>query len=296
MNRSLIPSLNWLRVFEAAARNESFSKAGKELHMSGAAVSQQVLALEQSLGRPLFERTANRILLTPEGADFLPTVQISLGAVESKAASLFAPFRVERVTLLASQLMSLSWLPLVLADFERDHPSIRVELMMDGSQRRADPDLSICFGEAPNLVQHPGRLMSLSYGVVCRKEDLPNLLSLDDLLGFKLLEMTSHSMGWMGLLSHNFGPLPTKHLKLETVDTTPLAMMMVSQGLGLAVGPMPVCMPLATSLGLEICPLIPRTPGPGNYYIEHAKNRPQRASALTLAQALHTAAQVSMRN
>ena len=74
---SLIPSLNWLRVFEAAARNSSFARASKELNMS-AAVSQQIVALEGSLGRPLFDRTANSVRLTGDGADFLPTVQIAL--------------------------------------------------------------------------------------------------------------------------------------------------------------------------------------------------------------------------
>ena len=75
---SLIPSLNWLRVFKAAARHSSFARAGKELNMSAAAVSQQIVALEGSLGRPLFDRTANSVRLTGDGADFLPTVQIAL--------------------------------------------------------------------------------------------------------------------------------------------------------------------------------------------------------------------------
>ncbi|MEO0372636.1 MAG: LysR family transcriptional regulator, partial [Pseudomonadota bacterium] len=41
-----VPSLNWLRVFEAAARFQSFARAAEELNMSAAAVSQQVRALE----------------------------------------------------------------------------------------------------------------------------------------------------------------------------------------------------------------------------------------------------------
>ncbi|WP_223545293.1 LysR family transcriptional regulator [Pseudomonas sp. A-B-19] len=296
MSRSLIPSLNWLRVFESAARHQSFSKAGQELHMTGAAVSQQVQSLEASLGRPLFERLANRIQLTPEGSDFLPTVQLSIGAIESKAAALFAPQRIQRVSLQASHLMSMSWLPQVLADFERDNPSIRVELWMEGTQQRStEPDLAIRFGEDPDLVRHPGRLMGLSYVIMCRKVDLPELTSLDELLKHRLLEMIPHSMGWMGLLSHNFGPARSRNLKLEPVDTTPLAFMMVSQGLGLAIGPVPVCLPLAASLGLVVCPLIPQTPGPGNYYLEHAVNRPQSAAVLKLEQALHVAAQSSMK-
>lgn len=126
----------------AAARHQSFSKAGQELHMTSAAVSQQVQSLEARLGRPLFGRLANRIHLTPEGSDFLPTVQLSIGAIESKAAELFAPQRIQRVSLQTSHLMSMSWLPQVLADFERDNPSIRVELWMEGAQlRNTEPDL-----------------------------------------------------------------------------------------------------------------------------------------------------------
>ncbi|MBX5218754.1 LysR family transcriptional regulator [Rhizobium sp. NLR8a] len=295
MTRSLIPSLNWLRVFEAAARHQSFARAGKELNMSSAAVSQQVLALESHLGRPLFERTANRVALTPDGNDFLPTVQVSLGSIESKAQSMFGRQRVEQVTLLASQLMSMSWLPKVLATFEATNQSIRVNLLMEGSQRNADPDLMIRFGEEPHLVRHPMWLMGLSHVVMCRDEDLEKLQTVEDLLTFRLFDVASHAMGWTALLNHNFGPVSGRSTKLEVVDTTPLALMMVSQGLGLAIGHLPVCGPLAASLGLRICPVVAKTPGPGNYYLEQPVGRPQRPAVLRLERALQEAAQTAMR-
>lgn len=263
--------------------------------MSAAGVSQQILALETHLRKPLFDRSANRIALTPDGSDFLPTVQVSLGAIESKAESLFARQRVERIALLASQLMSMSWLPSVLARFELDHPSIRVELLMEGTQRKTEPDLSIRFGEEAHLVRHPMWLMSLSHVVLCREQDLPRLSDLDGLLSFRLFDVAAHAMGWNALLKHNFGPLQVPALKLDIVDTTPLALMMVSQGLGLAIGHLPVCGPMAASLGLVTCPLIARTPGPGNYYLEDAVSRPQRPSVALLKTALHDAAQQSMR-
>jgi LysR family glycine cleavage system transcriptional activator len=295
MMRALIPSLNWLRVFEAAARHQSFARAGKELNMSAAAVSQQVLALETHLGRALFERAANRIQLTTEGSDFLPTIQVSLGAIESKAASLFSRQRVERITLLASQLMAMSWLPRVLADFEREHPSIRVDLLMEGTQRKAELDLAIRFGEESHLVRDPTWLMGMSHVVMGREENIASIHDLEDLLSFRLFDVASHAMGWTALLSHNFGPMHERRLRLETVDTTPLALMMVSQGLGLAIGHVPVCGPLATSLGLVICPVVPKTSGPGNYYLEQPENRPQRSAVLRLERALQAAAQISMR-
>lgn len=292
---ALIPSLNWLRVFEAAARHESFARAGHELNMSAAAVSQQILALESHLGRPLFERTANRVRLTVEGLDFLPTIQVSLGAIESKAASLFARQRVERVTLLTSQLMAMSWLPRVLASFEQDNPAIRVELLMDGTVRKAEIDLTIRFGEEAHLVRHPTWMMGMSHVIMCRKEDVPRITDLNDLLAYRLLDVASHAMGWMALLQHNFGPMQGRQPRIELVDTTPLALMMVSQGLGIAIGHMPVCGPLADALGLVICPLVPKTPGPGNYYLEQPTHRPQRPAVLRLERALQDAAQLSMR-
>jgi LysR family transcriptional regulator, glycine cleavage system transcriptional activator len=285
-----IPSLNWLRVFEAAARHQSFARAGDELNMSAAAVSQQILALESHLRQPLFERTANRVQLTAEGSDFLPTLQVSLGAIESKTAALFNQQRIETVTLWASQLMAMSWLPRVLADFERDNPSIRVDLLMEGTQRKVDPDLMIHFGEEPHLVRHPTWLMGMSHVVMGRREDIARIDGLAALLSFKLFDVASHAMGWMALLSRTFGPMQKHQVKLTTVDTTPLALMMVSQGLGLAIGHLPVCGPLAASLGLAICPLVPETPGPGNYYLQRPLNQPQRTAVRRLEQALQAAA------
>ena len=51
MAQSRIPSLNWLRVFEAAAREENFARAAEKLNMSAPAVSQQIKAQENHLGR-----------------------------------------------------------------------------------------------------------------------------------------------------------------------------------------------------------------------------------------------------
>ncbi|MGM4986130.1 LysR family transcriptional regulator [Rhizobium sp. 11_C7_N12_5] len=296
MNNTSIPSLNWLRVFEAAARHQSFARAGKELNMSAAAVSQQVLALETHLGRPLFQRTANKVILTPDASDFLPTVQVSLSTIESKAAALFGRQRIEQVTLLASQLMAMSWLPRVIADFEAENPAVRVSLIMEGSHRNADVDLQICFGEEPHLVRHPSWLMGLSHVVMGRKEDVESINTLEDILSFRLFDVASHAMGWTALLNHNFGPLKGFSLKLEVVDTTPLALMMVSQGLGLAIGHLPVCGPLAASLGLEVCSIVPRTRGSGNYYLERIAGRPPKASIPALEQALQSAAQAAMRS
>ena len=199
------------------------------------------------------------------------------------------------MTLIASQLMAMSWLPQFLADFGRDHPSIRVDLMVEGSQRNLTPDLSIRFGEEPRLVRHPGWLMGMSHVVMCRAEDLARLKTLDDVLTHRLFDVASHAVGWSAILSRLPGMACHYRLRIETVVTTPLALMMVSQGLGLAIGHLPVCAPVAKALRLAVCPLIPAVAGPGSYYLDHPADRPPRASVQNLAQALQTAAQVSTR-
>jgi hypothetical protein len=82
----------------------------------------------------------------------------------------------------------------------------------------------------------------------------------------------------------------------ETADITPLALIMVSQGLGLAIGHMPVCSPMAKALGLEICPVLPNTPGPGNYYLDQPQDHAPRGAVLRLAQGLQIASQASLVN
>ena len=64
-----LPPLNTLRVFEAAARHLSFTKASEELFVTQAAVSHQIKALEEFLGLKLFKRRNRSLLLTEEGQD-----------------------------------------------------------------------------------------------------------------------------------------------------------------------------------------------------------------------------------
>jgi LysR family glycine cleavage system transcriptional activator len=67
-----LPSLPALRLFEAAARHLSFTKAARELNVTQAAVSHQVRALEEQLGVKLFRRSTRRLGLTREGQRLQP--------------------------------------------------------------------------------------------------------------------------------------------------------------------------------------------------------------------------------
>ena len=62
-----LPPLNALRAFEAGARHLSFTRAAEELHVTQAAVSHQIKALEEHLGVRLFRRLNRALLLTDAG-------------------------------------------------------------------------------------------------------------------------------------------------------------------------------------------------------------------------------------
>ncbi len=60
-------TIRQLQVFEAVARNLSFTKAAEELHLTQPAVSMQIKQLESSINLPLFEQVGKKIYLTEPG-------------------------------------------------------------------------------------------------------------------------------------------------------------------------------------------------------------------------------------
>jgi LysR family glycine cleavage system transcriptional activator len=86
----ILPPLNALRAFEAAARHLSFKLAAHELHVTPAAVGQQVKALEARLGVRLFERLHKQLILTPAGQVFLPEISGGFRRIADATAQLKA--------------------------------------------------------------------------------------------------------------------------------------------------------------------------------------------------------------
>ncbi len=74
-----LPSLTALRAFEAAARLESISRAGSELHVTHGAISRQIRALEAELGVPLFQRQGRGVTLTAAGHRLRDAAALSFG-------------------------------------------------------------------------------------------------------------------------------------------------------------------------------------------------------------------------
>jgi LysR family transcriptional regulator of beta-lactamase len=145
--------LNALRAFEAAARHLSFTRAALELHVSQAAVSQQVKNLEVRIGAPLFRRLPRGLALTDEGLALLPEVGDAfdrIGRVLQRFGAGGPVQEAELLTVGAVGSFAVRWLLPRLPAFQRACPW--VDLRLFGNNNRVDLageglDCAIRFGD-----------------------------------------------------------------------------------------------------------------------------------------------------
>jgi LysR family glycine cleavage system transcriptional activator len=128
-----LPPLPLLRTFEAAARHLSFKQAAAELHVTPAAVSQQIKALEQQLGAPLFVRLTRALALTDAGQALLPELQAGLARIEAGVQRARAVVAGPAdpgmgVTVVAPPSLAAHWLLPRLPDFHARHPDVALHL------------------------------------------------------------------------------------------------------------------------------------------------------------------------
>ncbi len=144
-----LPSLTALRAFAATADTRSFSQAARALNVTHAAVSQQVRALEDDLGRSLVQRDGRGVSLTTDGEQLHDALGEGFAAIQRGVEALRAGEvdRPVRVTLTAS--FAAQWLMPRLKGFWERHPDIGLSLHPDArvvDLHRERMDLGIRYG------------------------------------------------------------------------------------------------------------------------------------------------------
>lgn len=127
-----LPSLNTLRVFEAAARHQSLVKAADELCVTQSAVSRQIKQLESVLGVILFERRNRGIFLTPEGQKLKTACHEMLSILKNTLRELKAEESQSPLVISCEPTIMMKWLIPRLADFKAAHPDIQLHLNASG--------------------------------------------------------------------------------------------------------------------------------------------------------------------
>lgn len=188
-----LPPLNGLRAFEVSARHLSFRKAAAELHVTPAAISQQVRALERQLGLELFHRRVRALELTAAGRAALPHLSEGFERLLAGVEAMHRTRHGELLTVSVSPTFGARWLVPRLERLRAAQPTFDVRL--DASYALAGfasdgVDVAIRYGRGhypPHVVEC---LMTVDAFPVCSPTllaDGPALACPDDLAAHTLL-------------------------------------------------------------------------------------------------------------
>jgi DNA-binding transcriptional LysR family regulator len=144
-----------LTVFRAVAAQRNFRRAAEQLYITQPAVTQQVKALEEIVGLPLFDRSGREVTLTRAGELLLRHAEESFARLEQASAELGAlrgqltgSLRIAASTTIAQYL-----LPPLLGRFLRLHPTVRLEVESTNTEVAAE---AVATGHAAlGLVEGP---------------------------------------------------------------------------------------------------------------------------------------------
>lgn len=155
MKRTHLP-LNGMRVFDAAARHLSFTRAADELAVTPAAVGQQIRALEDVLGVVLFRRTPKGLELTAEAEAGLVALRAGFLEFEEAVRAMQAQQSSKALTIAAPRDLSAKWLAPRLAAYGRSDPELRFALVVADDEldfTQANLDLAIIYAASPGELE-----------------------------------------------------------------------------------------------------------------------------------------------
>jgi LysR family transcriptional regulator, glycine cleavage system transcriptional activator len=145
-----LPPLNALKAFEAAARNESFTRAAEELRVTQGAVSQQVKTLEATLGVKLFIRQRQRLMMTEAGREYLAVVRDALDRIAVGTERVVQRQNSGVLTVSTSPDFASKWLVHRLSRFAEAHPEINLRVSATTHYvdfAREDVDIAVRHGD-----------------------------------------------------------------------------------------------------------------------------------------------------
>jgi DNA-binding transcriptional LysR family regulator len=117
-----------MRVFAAVARNLSFTRAARELHLTQPAVSQQVKLLEEEVGLPLFEQIGRKVHLAPAGVELLRYTEQAMELLRQAGESLSAMRGLKRGVLKLGAVSTAKYFaPSLLSAFKPAYPEVTIQ-------------------------------------------------------------------------------------------------------------------------------------------------------------------------
>jgi len=227
--------ISTLRVFEAAARWQSFHAAASELSLTASAVSHSIRKMEETLGVVLFERIGRGVSLSSEGQTLMgytergfDELQRGLEAVSSRAPRL--------LRLHSGPSFAAQWLAPRLARFFVQCPDVEVRLSAGVEYARFDTgefDADIMYGlpRQEGLVVLP--LKEETVTPLCAPHIAETIESPTDLLRHPLIQSDNKQVRWPAWFALNGIAVPSTSRGLR-FDRSFLAIAVAADGLGIA--------------------------------------------------------------
>jgi LysR family transcriptional regulator, glycine cleavage system transcriptional activator len=232
----MVPYLNGIKAFEAAARGGGFAAAARELNVSAAAISRMVRLLENRLGVVLFERQAKGLALTAAGRLYqsgLTPIFASLVQLTSQVAGIGGE---QMLTVGVGPTFAIRWLIPRLADFRREAPAIDVRITTGGAAAPFS-DAWTC-GVQLTRAAVPGLDAELLFTAdlmpVCRPEVAAGLREPADLANAALLRVAHAPDDWPSWL--NVADVPSVTAHGAVFEFYGQALQAAADGLGVALG------------------------------------------------------------
>jgi len=239
VTRNLLP-LRALLALEAAARHVSFARAADELHVTPAAISQQIKQLEDQLGQPLFERSP---ALRPTASTQAVSRQLreAFELLEQASRQLRVGQGGRPIVVSLAPVFASRWLIPRLERFSALHPDIELRLLATTRLvdfETEDVDVGVRYGNGRYPGVHAERLQQETVVAVAHPRLATGLTRPVDLLGATLLHNSGVNWDptfpdWPTWLS-GAGVVPRAPLRLRMFDEANLVFEAVLAGLGVA--------------------------------------------------------------
>ncbi|MEM6657414.1 MAG: LysR family transcriptional regulator [Pseudomonadota bacterium] len=197
--QNILPSLGWLRTFEAAARNLSFTGAARDLNMTQSAVSQQIKSLEQHLGQPLFLRRPKALELTEAGITYLPVVREAFRTLV-RGTQAVTGAQQNAVQVQCNISFAVNWLAPRLPAFQAEHPDVQLNIFTELWEPREMAEgaaVEIRFSLRPADSVRTELLRTEQYYPVCAPGFAASLDTLDRNPLFDCSNLLSNWSNWM---------------------------------------------------------------------------------------------------
>ncbi|HEX4095756.1 MAG TPA: LysR substrate-binding domain-containing protein [Caulobacteraceae bacterium] len=231
--------LSAIRIFEAAARLKSFTRAADELGVTQAAVSWQVKALEQRLGQALFRRLPREVAPTEAGERLARAASEAMSLLRAALADLT---ETGQGVLAISTLQSLAsqWLAPRLGVFQLAHPGLAVRLETTSRNvdlRRENIDVALRLGRGDWTGLAADFLFPAIQVPVCAPETKAQLgiERPEDLLRAPRIGAEAEWATWFAAMGVAEGPAEQPSRLIADLQTVEVAAAMAGHGVALGV-------------------------------------------------------------